>query len=195
LERETALASAHLHVLHWAPESALAARFASRPNLDYVTADLAPGAAMAVMDITAIPRPDESIDVLIASHVLEHVPDDGLALSEIFRVLRPGGMAALQHPIDYDRAVTYEDPAITEPADRERAFGQDDHVRVYGRDFDDRLRQAGFDVELRRYREELSAEERHRYRLDEQGTEPRRQPSLIMDDIYVCRKRPVDTAT
>lgn len=181
VERETDLLSVPRRVLHFAPEAAIAERLAAQPQLEYVSADLAPGAAMVVMDITDIPAADGSYDVVIVSHVLEHIPDDARAMRELHRVLAPGGQALLQHPVDYARD-TYEDWSITTPEGRERAFLQDDHVRIYGRDLEQRLRAAGFDVAIRRYREELSPQERERFCLDE-GTDDQRS-----DDLYVCTK-------
>jgi len=154
LSRETPLvakvdaaAAPKLRVLHFAPEPQFQARLAAQPHLDYVSADLNSPFAMQHADITQIPYPDASFDAVLCNHVLEHVPDDGKALRELFRVLRSGGFAVLQHPIAQSLAQTYEDPNITEPAARARAFGQTDHVRVYGRDFGDRVHAAGFSVE------------------------------------------------
>jgi SAM-dependent methyltransferase len=99
---------------------------------------------MERMDVTDIHHPDESFDVIYCSHVLEHVPDDRLAMSELRRVLKRAGWAVLLVPITAEQ--TIEDPTVTDPAERERLFGQHDHVRRYGPDYVDRLREAGFDV-------------------------------------------------
>lgn len=189
LERETDVLSAPLTVLHFAPESAIAARLAAQPNLDYTSADLDPRAAMESMDITDIPRADATIDVVLVSHVLEHIPDDRKALRELHRILRPGGKAILQHPIDYDRDETYEDWTITTPEGRRRAFMQEDHVRIYGRDFGERLAGAGFEVRMRRYQDELAVNERRTYCL-QQGT-----PTQRSDDIYACVKLASDATS
>lgn len=181
LARETDILSGRCRVLHFAPERSIRVRLGALENVDYVTGDLAPGAADEQIDITAIAKPDESFDIVLVSHVLEHVADDGQAMSEMFRVLRPGGCAILQHPVDYSRD-TYEDWSITTPEGRLRAFVQEDHVRIYGRDLIDRLRTAGFEVEIRRYREELEPRQRDRLRLDEGSEEDR------SDDIYLCRR-------
>jgi SAM-dependent methyltransferase len=133
-------------VLHIAPEPALAARLAHLPNLDYLSADLYDRKAMIRMDITDIQYPDQSFELIYCSHVLEHVADDHRALSEFWRVLKPGGKAILMVPILGE--ITFEDPAITDPVERERAYGQHDHVRSYGRDFAQRVAGAGFDVSL-----------------------------------------------
>ena len=103
------------------------------------------------------------------NHVLEHVPDDRTAIREVHRVLRPDGLALMQHPLDEERADTYEDASFTTKADRRKHFGQDDHVRIYGRDFVARLEEGGFTVERRRYADELPAAEQKRYALRPSG--------------------------
>ena len=109
-------------------------------------------------------------------HVLEHVIDDRKAMGELFRVLRPDGWAILQSPIDSQRDTTFEDPKIVSPQDRERAFGQKDHVRIYGRDYQERLEQAGFSVTVESYAKELGADIADKY-------------SLIEDEgVYYCAK-------
>lgn len=167
LREESGLADGGGRVLHFAPEPGVAAALRALPGIDYLSADLAPGAAMEVADITAIPHPDGSFDAVVCSHVLEHVPDDRRAMSEVFRVLRPGGAAYFMQPVDFERAATYEDASIVDPAERERAFNQFNHVRVYGRDVAARLQQAGFDVAERRYTEELDPAMRARYALQD----------------------------
>ncbi len=111
--------------------------------IDYLSVDLDSPYAMRHCDITAIPEPDASFDVVICNHVLEHIPDDRKAMRELRRVLKPGGLAVLQHPI-HDRPDTFEDQSIVSPDERLRVFGQEDHVRIYGWDFVDRLRDVGF---------------------------------------------------
>lgn len=115
-------------------------------HLDYLSIDLESGLAMRKMDVTNLDLPDESFDVIFCNHVFEHIPDDQQAMRELRRVLKVGGWAILQTPIDYDRQTTDEDPSIADPQERIRRFGQADHVRVYGLDFFDRLRQAGWEV-------------------------------------------------
>ncbi len=131
-------------VLHLAPEPATEHRLRRLEGADYLTADLDGSRADVAMDITRIELPDGSFDLIFCSHVLEHVPDDRRAIGELHRVLRPGGRAMLIVPID--REETFEDASVTDPAERERLFGQFDHVRRYGEDFADRLRDAGFEV-------------------------------------------------
>jgi SAM-dependent methyltransferase len=137
-----------LRVLHVAPEHWLDRLLRAAPNLTYITGDLEPGKADIVLDLTAVDSPDGSFDVVLCSHVLEHIPDDTKALSEIRRILTPSGRAFLVVPHDPALTDTYEDPTITTPEGREAAFGQFDHVRFYSRTgFEARVRAAGFEVE------------------------------------------------
>jgi len=131
-------------VLHLAPEQCLEDRLRARLGVGYVTADLLDPHAMEKMDVTHIRHPDESFDVIYCSHVLEHVTDDRRAMREFHRVLRKGGWAIVQVPITADR--TIEAPTVTEPAERRRLYGQEDHVRRCGPDYVQRLRESGFDV-------------------------------------------------
>jgi SAM-dependent methyltransferase len=131
-------------VLHVAPEPCFAERFAKRIGPGYITADLQPNLAAESIDIEHIPHRDGSFDAVYCSHVLEHVPDDRRAMTEMRRVLKDDGWALILVPITTDR--TIEDPSITDPMERERVFGQHDHVRRYGRDFVQRLEEAGLGV-------------------------------------------------
>lgn len=137
---------AGMRMLHFAPERCLRARFRAELGEGYVTADLFAQNVDLKLDITSIDLPDAGFDLLYCSHVLEHVPDDLRAMRELRRMLKPDGIAFLNVPIYGD--VTYEDFSITDPKAREQAFGQDDHVRKYGMDFVDRLRTAGFAVQI-----------------------------------------------
>lgn len=147
LTRRTELLDRPSRLLHIAPEPGLRRLLSGRAILDYVSADLLREDVDLQMDVTRIPFPDASFDVILCNHVLEHVPDDRQAMTELFRVIRPGGWAVLQVPISAVLEHTLEDFTVTSAADRERVFGQADHVRIYARDYLDRLRAAGFDVE------------------------------------------------
>jgi len=118
-------------LLHVAPEPNLRTWLRSLPELDYVSADLDMVGNDLKLDLTDIALPDSSFHAIICNHVLEHIPDDAKAMSEITRVLKPGGWAILQTPISLSLSQTYEDFLITDPAERERAFGQNGHVRIY----------------------------------------------------------------
>ncbi len=167
LRDQTDLSTGSHRVLHFAPEPSIAAAIEAMPGVEYLSADIEPGVAMEVVDITAIPHAEGSFDAVICSHVLEHVPDDGRAMREVFRVLSPGGRAYFMQPVDFERAETYEDPSIVTPEERLRAFNQHNHVRVYGRDIRERLASAGFEVTERRYTEELDPADRARYALQD----------------------------
>lgn len=132
--------------MHIAPEPIIETLLKTLPNIDYLSGDLMDSRAMEKMDITDIQHPDDSFDLILCSHVLEHVPDDRKAMSEFKRVLKPGGFAMLLVPITTYQ--TDEDPTVTDPNERLRRFGQDDHVRRYGLDYVDRLRDTGFNVEV-----------------------------------------------
>lgn len=147
LQRRPALQRPALRLLHVAPEPVLRRLFAAIPGVHYIPADLDARDGVR-LDITRLPLPDASLDAVVCNHVLEHVPDDRQAMREFRRVLRPGGWAILQSPVDARRAQTYENPDVLTPEDRLHHFGQADHVRVYGDDYPVRLREAGFSVEV-----------------------------------------------
>ena len=151
-------------VLHFAPEQGLNDRLRAMHGARYVTADVEPGRADVAADIEALPFADDSFDAILCVHVLEHVADDRAALRELRRVLRPRGWAVIQVPILRDK--TIEDPAEQDPAQRLRRFGQDDHVRVYGEDFFDRLSEAGFTPDVVDMKPQLSRGTRWRCGLD-----------------------------
>lgn len=133
-------------LLHVAPEACLESRFRDLLGRDYLTADLSNPRAMVKMDITDIQYDDGSFDTIYCSHVLEHVQDDKKAMRELFRVLKDDGWAILVVPIKSEK--TFEDPSAVGPAERLKVFGHEEHVRIYGPDYVDRLREAGFIVEV-----------------------------------------------
>ena len=145
---------ATLRVLNVAPDRGLVFWFQRIAGIDYTGCDLDAARYSHVKnfveaDLTDLPFDDDGFDVVICSHVLEHVPDDAKAMQEIFRVLKPGGQALLLVPLATDGGVTDEDPSVSDPRERERRFGQWDHIRLYERgDFVARIEQAGFAVEL-----------------------------------------------
>jgi SAM-dependent methyltransferase len=133
------------HVIHFAPEKGLAPVLKARVA-HYASADIVPGRADLVLNIEKLDLPDSSQDVLVCSHVLEHV-DDAKALKEMYRVLKPGGLALIMLPVIEGWESTYENPAVTSVEDRARHYGQSDHVRWYGRDVRERIRKGGFQLE------------------------------------------------
>lgn len=166
LARKTEFFSANYKMLHIAPEYCFIDRFSKLEHLDYVTADIESPLAKVKMDVHDIPFDEDTFDVLFCNHVLEHVNDDKKALSEIFRVLKRGGWAILQIPLFFPLPEqTIEDPSIEDPKERERLFGQDDHVRKYGLDYKDRLKAAGFRIKDN-FLDELSTEEINKFGLD-----------------------------
>jgi SAM-dependent methyltransferase len=134
----------------------------------YVTADLESPLADMHFDIQLIPLEDGCKDVVIANHIMEHVEDDGKALGELYRILRRGGWGVILSPIDENRDTTFEDDSITDPEERTRIFGQYDHRRIYGRDYAKRLEQAGFEVYVIDYKNELSKSEQELYALTDE---------------------------
>jgi SAM-dependent methyltransferase len=132
--------------LHFAPEFCLRQRLQELPQRHYVTADLTPQEGDLRIDITAMTLAERSVDAIICSHVLEHIENDQQAMRELFRVLRPGGWALVLVPLALERSTTFEDARIVTPEQRNSAFGQRDHVRLYALDIVDRLRAAGFPV-------------------------------------------------
>lgn len=178
LKRETDLFTSLPRLLHIAPEVCLMRhlkRSYKGQKHNYVTADLESPLAHLHFDVMQIPLADESFDVIICNHLLEHVESDKKALSELRRVLCRGGWAVLLSPIDYSREHTFEDDSITDPEERTRLFGQYDHRRVYGRDYVERLREAGFEAQEIDYAARLTDQERREYALTD-------------EKIYVVRK-------
>lgn len=147
LKNETSFFTEKLNVLHIAPEQSFYPIFKKMANLTYVAADLSSPLADVKADITHLPFADESFDVIFCNHVLEHIPDDHKAMQELYRVMKTGGWGIFQVPQDVKASVTYEDFTITDPKERAKHFGQYDHVRIYGTDYFDRLKNVGFLVE------------------------------------------------
>ena len=124
-----------LKLLHIAPEQCFHKKFKEQENLIYLTADLESPIADIHFDLHEIPLEENSFDVVFCNHVLEHVQDDKKCMSELYRIMKPGGWGIFQVPIDYSRAEKYEDASIKSPEDREKHFWQKDHVRLYGLDY------------------------------------------------------------
>ncbi len=153
------------NVLHFAPEQCFLNRFKKLEHINYTTTDLESPIADVMADICDLPFDDNSYDVIFCNHVLEHIPDDAKAMKELYRVMKPGGYGILQIPQDLSRAKTFEDNSITDRTERAKIFGQYDHVRVYGLDYFDKLRQVGFKVDEVDYTAQLSEEEIRKYCL------------------------------
>ncbi len=176
LQRRPELLRDARSLLHFSPEYCLAERLRKVPSLRYVTTDLdTTQTADLRLDVTTLDLPDDAFDAILCSHVLEHVDDDARAMAELRRVTSPQGFCLVMVPLDMTRTATYEDSAITDPADRQREFLQFDHVRLYAPDIAGRLRTAGFEVETIDMTRELGEADTQRYRL------------LASDLIFLCR--------
>ena len=156
LKNETAFFQKPLKVLHMAPEQCFLSIFKKMKHLDYTTADL----YSPIVDVKA-----DILNLVFCNHVLEHIEDDSKAMKELFRVMKPGGMGIFQVPQELAREKTYEDPNIITPEDKAKYFGQYDHVRIYGKDYFNRLRDVGFKVDEVDYSKTLSPELVEKYCL------------------------------
>lgn len=176
LQEKTTLFDQEQRLLHIAPEYCFIERFEALAHLDYVTADLESPLAKVKMDIHQMPFYDDSFDCVLCNHVMEHVEDDRKAMKEILRVLKPGGWAIIQVPFFPPLPdETFEDPSITRTSDRMKKFGQEDHVRLYGKDYKQRLERCGFEVLEDNFVEFLDAEIIKRF-------------ALPKEEIYFCSK-------
>lgn len=166
LQERTAFFRQPLDVLHIAPEACFIRRFENVHGNRYITADIESPLAKVKMDVHQIPFADNTFDVVLCNHVLEHVRDDIQAMKEFYRVMKPGAFAILQVPFFPPLPEkTFEDPTITDPRERERIFGQDDHVRKYGTDYTQRIAQAGFVAEENAFINELTDQQRYHFGL------------------------------
>lgn len=154
-----------LDVLHMAPEQCFLPIFKKQANLNYVTADIESPIADMHFDLHQIPLEDNRFDVVFCNHVMEHVDDPRQCMRELFRVMKPGGWAIMQVPQDMNREITYEDPTVVTPEDREKHFWQKDHVRLFGKDYPDYLRSAGFEVEEFWLKDHMDAKTFDRFRI------------------------------
>lgn len=165
LQNETNFFTQELKVLHIAPEQEFLRRFRKMKNLAYTSADLFSPLVDVKADITKLPFGNEEFDVIFCNHVLEHIEEDRVAMAELYRVMKPGGWGIFQVPMRYEKAETYEDFTIREDKERQKHFGQYDHVRWYGRDYFERLRSVGFSVEENFYSRIFTKSEQLKYGL------------------------------
>lgn len=166
LKNETGFFTQKLKVLHIAPEQSFYKRFRKMKNLNYTSCDLNSPIADVKADIQNLPFESNLFDVIFCNHVLEHVTDDKKALSELYRVMKPGGWGIFQVPIRYQLEKTFEDPSITDKKERIEKFGQYDHIRVYGMDYYEILEKAGFQVAKINLSNKLTEEEIKRFSLE-----------------------------
>lgn len=175
LRDHTDLFTTPTRLFHVSPKYALSRRLAHIPTITYVGADITRRADLTILtDLTSTALRTASMDAVVCVHVLEHIQDDKAAIAELRRVLRPGGWAVISVPVRPD-GPTLEDPSIVSPEDRERVFGEPNHVRLYGFDLADRLRDAGFNVTVDRA-SEIPDDVRQRYGL------------LDDENIFHCRR-------
>lgn len=176
LQFKTNFLTDSLKVLHIAPEQVFYKKFKSFTNWDYTTTDLYSPLADIKADICALPFEDETYDLILCNHVLEHISDDRKAMRELYRILKKGGTLIAQVPLEEGRLKSFEDDSITDKKKRTEIFGQYDHVRLYGMDYYQRLESIGFQTEAVDFLKELSEKEIIRYALPKK------------EDIPVARK-------
>ena len=167
LQNETDFFTKNYKVLHIAPEQEFLRRFKKMKNLDYTSADLYSPIVDVKADILDLPFENESFDIIFCNHVLEHIEDDQKAMSELYRVMRKDGWGIFQVPMKNSLEKSYEDFSIINPKERQKHFGQYDHVRWYGMDYFERLRNVGFEVNINYYSRKFSKEEIIRFGLME----------------------------
>lgn len=163
--KETNFFTQKLKVLHIAPEQAFLGKFKKMKNLDYVTLDIESPIADIKADIRNLPLNNNTFDVIFCNHVLEHIVEDNMAMSELYRVMKPNGWGIFQVPMKYNMEKTYEDFSITSPEDRQKHFGQYDHVRWYGMDYFQRLEKVGFKVNTKFKTEKFNQKEQEKFAL------------------------------
>ncbi len=176
LKNKTNFFTDNLKFLHIAPEYCFIKIFKGMKNLDYLTADLISPWADVKMDVHDIPFEENTFDVVICNHVLEHVDDADKVMKEFYRVMKSGGWGIFQVPIDYNNSVTIEDRSVTDPRERERLYWQSDHLRLFGRDYGDKLTAAGFKVTESNFINEIDPKLVERYALDKN------------EIVYYCQK-------
>lgn len=176
LNEKTNFFNENLRFLHIAPEYCFIPLFKKQTNLEYTTADLNSPWADVKIDVHDIPFKENTFDVIMCNHVLEHVENDKKVMSEFFRVMKKGGWGIFQVPIDYSREYTFDDPTITDPKEREKHYWQSDHLRLYGRDYGKLLTKAGFEVTEDTFVKELDTKLIKRFALPKD------------EIIYFCRK-------
>lgn len=167
LQNDTDFFTKKYKVLHIAPEQEFLRRFRKMKNLDYTSADLFSPIVDVKADILDLPFEDESYDVIFCNHVLEHIADDRKAMSELYRVMKKGGWGIFQVPMKNSMENTYEDFSIKDPKERQKHFGQYDHVRWYGMDYFSRLQSVGFQTDANFYSRKFPVHDRQRFGLME----------------------------
>lgn len=161
-------------LLHVAPEESLVESFSSIENVDYLSIDLNSPLAMRHMDLTDMPLGDDTFDVIYCSHVLEHIVEDGKAIAELYRVMKPGGWGIIQIPVSGDE--TIEDFSVTDPEELLKLYGHREHVRLCGKDYIRRLESGGFKVKVVNIKDITTPAERLRMGME------------YDEEIFYCEK-------
>lgn len=169
-EKTNHLEGKKFKMLHFAPQRMFLKKFSSHPNIDYTPCDINPETyeyynihKIEKVDVMNIPFSDNSFDMVMCNHVLEHIEDYKVGMSELYRVMKKGGWGIFQVPIDYSRETTFEDDSITDPKERERVFGQFDHLRIFGKDYKNQLESVGFNVTENNYVNQFTDEEINKF--------------------------------
>lgn len=149
--------------LHFSPHPFLQKKFMEIPNLEYVSVDLDGNKVMYNMDITNLLFEDNTFDCILCYHILEHVKNDNLALKELFRVLKPKGWAIIQTVVNPKFEKTFEDSNIIDSKIREQLYGHKNHLRIYGRDYRDKLEKVGFNVKIDKFAFKIDEEKVKRF--------------------------------
>ncbi|MBC2714885.1 MAG: class I SAM-dependent methyltransferase [Desulfobacteraceae bacterium] len=178
LKNETELFKSNIRLLHFGPEYGFYKRFITMDNIRYFPVDKNNrkySRDVGYADLAGLDFQTDAFDMIICNHILEHVDDDKQAIREMYRVLKPGGTAIITVPIDHSRSRSHEDASITNPKDREREFGQWDHLRYYGLDFHQKLASKGFTVKTVYYAKTFSSEDVAKF-------------GLVNEPVFVCQK-------
>jgi predicted SAM-dependent methyltransferase len=176
-------------VLEFSPRYGLEEKFRKSDDIDYVSVDIKSKSVDVNVDITELPFDSESFDVIICSHILEHIPNDESAISELHRILSKKGRAFIMIPKDKGRNNTYENPDVTTNQERKDEFGHPYHERIYGQDFVDRLSKSGFNVNKITYPEQLDESKTDRMNLELfKNNFDHYRTNIEFDDIHVCEK-------
>lgn len=144
LENYTPISTMSGRVMHFAPESPIKERIIRNKEIEYISGDLQPGIADRIVDMTDMQFEDSYFDLIIASMVMEHIPEEKVALQELYRTCKDGGKIVLTVPQCTDIENTIEDLRVTDPEVRNRLYGQEDHVRLYGLDYPERFKEMAF---------------------------------------------------
>jgi SAM-dependent methyltransferase len=166
-ENKTNLYKQSIKLLHIAPEDIFFKTFELQKNIEYYPVDIYPHLYPKGTKYFDLLNPGdtdiEKYDVIICNHVFQYIEDDKNAMINLCKLLKPNGWAIMQVPINGKEPVTYEDPTITDPMERLKAFGLKEHVRYYGLDYADRLKAAGFKVLVDDYSAEFSDQDIYKY--------------------------------